>query len=241
MAQSTSKSGNTSSSRKSAGGKSGSKEKTAAASKNTATFSTALDLQKDTRGKLIGMLQQHMADNHELYDQTKVAHWNVKGENFWQLHKLFDELAEMIPPSWAALPGAPADRLPKPPASRSSLMGPRTARPICVSCSHVSQSMPTTAASMQRPRLRTIPPPRTCSSKCQELSTRPCTSSRRTCRAEGQASKPSELMSSVKALSSITCLETRIGQSVRAARASASDGRASSSTSMPLRSRITWP
>lgn len=96
MAQSTSKA--TTSSRKSTASKSGSKTKAAAASKNAAAFSTALDMQTDTRGKLIQMLQQHMADTHELFDQTKVAHWNVKGENFWQLHKMFDELAEMIFP-----------------------------------------------------------------------------------------------------------------------------------------------
>ena len=26
--------------------------------------------------------------------QVKQAHWNVKGSDFWQLHKLFDEVAE---------------------------------------------------------------------------------------------------------------------------------------------------
>ncbi len=78
--------------------KSTGKSKTAASSKKGAVFSTALSLKSSDREKLIAMLQQHMADNHELFDQTKVAHWNVKGENFWQLHKLFDELAEAIFP-----------------------------------------------------------------------------------------------------------------------------------------------
>ena len=78
--------------------KSKSTSKSAASSKKAAVFSTSLSLDTDARNKLIEMLQQHLADNHELYDQTKVAHWNVKGENFWQLHKLFDDLAEMIHP-----------------------------------------------------------------------------------------------------------------------------------------------
>jgi starvation-inducible DNA-binding protein len=28
--------------------------------------------------------------------QTKQAHWNVKGNDFWQLHKLFDEISEEV-------------------------------------------------------------------------------------------------------------------------------------------------
>lgn len=94
MANSTSK---TSSSSKS-GSRAKSTSKNKASDKKAAVFSTALDIEQDARSKLIEMLQQHMADNHELYDQTKVAHWNVKGRDFWQLHQLFDELAEMIHP-----------------------------------------------------------------------------------------------------------------------------------------------
>ena len=80
------------------GSKSKPASKKAASNSRTAVFSTELDVDQAARRKLIGLLQQHMADNHELYDQTKVAHWNVKGPNFWALHKLFDELAEMIHP-----------------------------------------------------------------------------------------------------------------------------------------------
>jgi starvation-inducible DNA-binding protein len=32
----------------------------------------------------------------DLYSQTKQAHWNVKGEEFYQLHELFDEIAEEL-------------------------------------------------------------------------------------------------------------------------------------------------
>src|SRR5690625_2509566 len=81
--------------------KSNSKSRTtrkSASSSKEAMFSTAVEFDADTRSELIAALQQHLADNHDLYDQTKVAHWNVKGENFWELHKLFDELAEMVHP-----------------------------------------------------------------------------------------------------------------------------------------------
>lgn len=91
MAKGTSKTSNGSS-------KSGRSKSTTKKTAKAAVFSTALDVDQDARSKLIEMLQQHMADNHELYDQTKVAHWNVKGRDFWALHKLFDELAEMIHP-----------------------------------------------------------------------------------------------------------------------------------------------
>lgn len=40
------------------------------------------------------MLNQHLADAFDLQSQVKQAHWNVKGSDFWQLHKLFDEVAE---------------------------------------------------------------------------------------------------------------------------------------------------
>ena len=42
----------------------------------------------------LGILNQHLADSFDLLSQVKQAHWNVKGSDFWQLHKLFDEVAE---------------------------------------------------------------------------------------------------------------------------------------------------
>jgi starvation-inducible DNA-binding protein len=45
---------------------------------------------------MITLLNQQLADTFDLYSQTKQAHWNVKGMNFIQLHKLFDDLAEDI-------------------------------------------------------------------------------------------------------------------------------------------------
>ena len=38
-------------------------------------------------------LNGHLADAFDLQSQVKQAHWNVKGSDLWQLHKLFDEVA----------------------------------------------------------------------------------------------------------------------------------------------------
>ena len=54
------------------------------------------DLPADTREQMIAMLNQELADMSDLHSQTKQAHWNVKGEQFISLHKLFDEFAEAL-------------------------------------------------------------------------------------------------------------------------------------------------
>lgn len=46
----------------------------------------------ESRGELIAMLNQSLADTLDLAYQTKQAHWNVKGPNFYGLHLLFDNL-----------------------------------------------------------------------------------------------------------------------------------------------------
>jgi starvation-inducible DNA-binding protein len=58
------------------------------------TFETAVDLSDATRAAMIELLNQKLADTADLYSQTKQAHWNVKGIHFYQLHLLFDQLAE---------------------------------------------------------------------------------------------------------------------------------------------------
>jgi starvation-inducible DNA-binding protein len=60
------------------------------------TFSTKNDLSPAVREKAIALLNQQLADTSDLYSQTKQAHWNVKGMQFYQLHLLFDTLAESI-------------------------------------------------------------------------------------------------------------------------------------------------
>lgn len=59
-------------------------------------FQTRHALKVDTRRTVVGLLNHRLADALDLYAQTKHAHWNVKGPNFYQLHKLFDELAEIV-------------------------------------------------------------------------------------------------------------------------------------------------
>ena len=54
---------------------------------------TKLDLAKGKREKLIGILNQSLADSIDLVYQAKQAHWNVKGPNFIALHELFDRVA----------------------------------------------------------------------------------------------------------------------------------------------------
>lgn len=57
------------------------------------TFKTAIDIPAEEREQLIPILNQQLADSFDLYSQIKQAHWNVKGKDFYQLHKLFDKLA----------------------------------------------------------------------------------------------------------------------------------------------------
>jgi starvation-inducible DNA-binding protein len=45
---------------------------------------------------MIGLLNQQLADTFDLYSQAKQAHWNVKGPQFFELHELFDKLAEEL-------------------------------------------------------------------------------------------------------------------------------------------------
>jgi starvation-inducible DNA-binding protein len=59
-------------------------------------FATRNDIPQRTRATMIALLNQQLADTFDLYSQTKQAHWNVKGTNFYQLHLLFDQVAESI-------------------------------------------------------------------------------------------------------------------------------------------------
>ena len=56
-------------------------------------YATRIDLSEDIRAKVVGILNQTLAATLDLKTQTKQAHWNVKGMDFYQLHLLFDEMA----------------------------------------------------------------------------------------------------------------------------------------------------
>lgn len=60
------------------------------------THATRHDLPVQQRERMIALLNQQLADATDLYSQTKQAHWNVKGRDFYQLHELFDKLAEAV-------------------------------------------------------------------------------------------------------------------------------------------------
>jgi starvation-inducible DNA-binding protein len=57
---------------------------------------TKNDLPEALRGKVVDLLNARLADAIDLQTQCKQAHWNVKGENFIALHKLFDEVNEDV-------------------------------------------------------------------------------------------------------------------------------------------------
>ena len=59
-------------------------------------YHTRIGIAEDTRHELVALLNQTLADTADLYSQTKQAHWNVKGKDFYQLHLLYDELAEKL-------------------------------------------------------------------------------------------------------------------------------------------------
>ena len=60
------------------------------------TFKTRVDLGPGIREKVNALLNQQLADTFDLYSQTKYAHWNVKGAQFFSLHELFDKLADQL-------------------------------------------------------------------------------------------------------------------------------------------------
>jgi starvation-inducible DNA-binding protein len=58
--------------------------------------STKNDISKDTREKIVELLNARLADSFDLKSQAKQAHWNVKGIHFFQLHELFDQVATAV-------------------------------------------------------------------------------------------------------------------------------------------------
>jgi starvation-inducible DNA-binding protein len=62
----------------------------------TLSFNTRVGYGTDIREPMIELLNQQLADTVDLQSQTKQAHWNVKGADFYQCHLLFDKLAEEV-------------------------------------------------------------------------------------------------------------------------------------------------
>jgi starvation-inducible DNA-binding protein len=53
-----------------------------------------------SKERLVALLNQALADLGDLYSQTKQAHWNVRGKKFYQLHLLFDSVADTAEEHW---------------------------------------------------------------------------------------------------------------------------------------------
>jgi starvation-inducible DNA-binding protein len=68
-------------------------QKSAKSATGVALNATRNDLNTATRGSMVHLLNQQLADTSDLFSQVKQAHWNVKGPNFIALHELFDDLA----------------------------------------------------------------------------------------------------------------------------------------------------
>ncbi|HUS19446.1 MAG TPA: DNA starvation/stationary phase protection protein Dps [Terriglobales bacterium] len=64
--------------------------------KDTVLFESSINLAEDIRGNVIGILNKRLADVIDVQYQAKFAHWNVKGKDFYQLHLLFDTIAEHL-------------------------------------------------------------------------------------------------------------------------------------------------
>ena len=57
---------------------------------------TKNDLAEAVRIEMVKLLNTRLADAIDLFDQTKHAHWNVKGPNFIALHELFDKITDHV-------------------------------------------------------------------------------------------------------------------------------------------------
>jgi starvation-inducible DNA-binding protein len=62
----------------------------------TTLYSTRIDIPEPIRRSAIDRLSQTLASTLDLKMQVKQAHWNVKGKDFYQLHLLFDEMANEL-------------------------------------------------------------------------------------------------------------------------------------------------
>lgn len=59
-------------------------------------FATSVDIPETNRINLVSLMNARLADTIDLKTQAKQAHWNVKGMAFYELHLLFDKVAEHL-------------------------------------------------------------------------------------------------------------------------------------------------
>jgi starvation-inducible DNA-binding protein len=66
-------------------------------------YETRIALSAETKAKVVEVMQERLAEALDMYSQAKFAHWNVKGDNFYQLHLVFDSVADHIFPQIDAI------------------------------------------------------------------------------------------------------------------------------------------
>lgn len=59
-------------------------------------FSTRNSLPENVRREMVALCNQQLADTFDLLSQVKQSHWNLKGEGYFFLHKLFDDLYDRL-------------------------------------------------------------------------------------------------------------------------------------------------
>ena len=59
---------------------------------------TEINIDENNRSELAIILNSTLTKLIDLSLSTKHAHWNLRGSNFYALHKLFDDLYEKLPP-----------------------------------------------------------------------------------------------------------------------------------------------
>ncbi len=63
---------------------------------NNRMYKNRVALSDDQKKQVVGLMQERLAGALDMYSQAKFAHWNVKGDNFYQLHLCFDRVAKHI-------------------------------------------------------------------------------------------------------------------------------------------------
>ena len=63
---------------------------------NSSMYKNRVSLPADTKKQVTEKMAVTLASASDMYSQAKFAHWNVKGDNFYQLHLVFDHVAKVI-------------------------------------------------------------------------------------------------------------------------------------------------
>jgi starvation-inducible DNA-binding protein len=63
---------------------------------NTSMYHNRVALPDAIKKQVVEKMQVTLASASDMYSQSKFAHWNVKGDNFYQLHLVFDHVAKVI-------------------------------------------------------------------------------------------------------------------------------------------------